>query len=218
MNRPKPNMITFLSLAIGQALAIQAATAGNFAPTTVPELIADITTANANNEADTIDLGGNTFNLVAEIGNTGNGLPIVRPDGGNALTILNGTIRRVGGGPKFRVLQIEPNGTLNLDRVTIRGGNSNGAGGGINVSNIANLNLSNSTISGNTAATFGGGIYGGNNAHLNITNSTISGNTANVEIGGALFGGGGLYNNLGNFDISNTTIAGNTSVGGGGGD
>src|SRR5688572_7993824 len=58
----------------------------------VPGLITAINQANGNDEADTIDLAGGTFTLTDVYTDTvetngPNGLPVIRPDGGNGLTI-----------------------------------------------------------------------------------------------------------------------------------
>ena len=66
----------------------------NFSPASVPALIQAIDTANGNNQADVIDLGGNVFTLTGDHMGTGNGLPVIAADGGNALTIENGIIER----------------------------------------------------------------------------------------------------------------------------
>ncbi|MDA1050348.1 MAG: Ig-like domain repeat protein [Planctomycetota bacterium] len=205
-----------------------------FAPGNSFDLIADINTANANGEADVIDLGGETFTLFSAADNGITGLPVIVADGGNPLTIVNGTIERAAGAPNFRILLVAA-ATLTLDGVTIRGGsvpfqkgggiyNGGGgtlivshsvisgnlgfAGGGI-YSNSGDVTIHNSTISGNTTSNpgSGGGIYSAGN--LTISNSTLSGNTASNR-------GGGISNN-GNVTISNSTLSGNTAgnVGGG---
>src|SRR6476620_7878385 len=64
----------------------------NIANGNVVGLIAAITTANTNNQADTINLAtGGVYTLTAvnnvTIGNGTNGLPVITSDNGNALTI-----------------------------------------------------------------------------------------------------------------------------------
>ncbi len=85
--------------------------AATFTPADVAGLGAAINTANANSENDTIDLGGQTFVLTAvdDTLDGPNGLPVVGPDRGRALTIRTGTIRRDTSGttPAFRFLVVQ---------------------------------------------------------------------------------------------------------------
>jgi hypothetical protein len=96
-----------------------------FTPLTTAQLIADMTTADANGQNDTIDLGGNTFILTvgsfSAIGTFDTGLPIVT-EAGFSLTIMNGTIRRSLVADPFRILAVDSTGTLSLDGVTIENG------------------------------------------------------------------------------------------------
>ena len=86
--------------------------------------------------------------------------------------------------------------------MTIRHGNADGEGGGIN--NAGTLTLTNSTVRDNTALA-GGGIF--NQGTLTLTNSTVSGNAAP--------GGGGIHN-LGTLFLNRSTISDNTALAGGG--
>ncbi|MEM7508857.1 MAG: hypothetical protein AAF415_19180 [Pseudomonadota bacterium] len=104
-----------------------------------------------------------------------------------------------------RVLEVT-GGVANLDGLTVTGGYSTAAGGGIAVGNAAGLTLNNSTISGNsTYAAYGGGIYS-NGGAVTITGSTISGNDTTYASGGGIAAIGG------SLAISASTISGNSAA------
>ena len=109
-------------------------------------LISAITTANTNNQADTILLTyGCTYTLTAVNNNTfgPNGLPAILNDGpSHGLTIIgNGaTIARSGetGTPDFRLFYVSPDTALTLRDVTLRNGRAVGfAGGNGSAENVA---------------------------------------------------------------------------------
>lgn len=127
--------------------------------------------------------------------------------GANLLTLQN----VIPAGANSRVFRITTTGTLNLNGVTVTGGNtiSGNGGAGILVSGVANLN--NVWITGNAADGYGGGaIYETAGTTSTITNTTISGNSSN---GSAAGGGGGGIDNSANLTITNSTISGNTKTG-----
>lgn len=193
------NHIFFVSLIVLTFSLYQTSNAAvfNIDPGDTAALIAAINTANTNNQADTINLGGGTYNLTSGpfAVDGDNGLPSILFDMGNPLTINgNGsTIQRDpsidpdgmcdgdGSGTEFRIFHISASGVLTLNDITV----SNGCASGINPSsfgggifNRGTLEINNSTISGNEAVDGGGGIT--NRGTLEINNSTISGNTAGV--------------------------------------
>ena len=147
-------------------------------------LIAAITTANGNGEADVINLGGGSYDLTLADNTSAdgpNGLPVVTSD-----ITINGngaTIRRTGV-PTFRIFQVGTAGALTLNAVTVSGGSAvtpgGDAGGGIVLTGNTNaLTLIDSTVTGNAAGTFGGGIALRGSAHtVTLTRTTVSGNTA----------------------------------------
>jgi len=190
---------------------LQVFTAGNDL-----ELIAAITTANGNAEADTINLTGDI--TLTAVDNTdpidgNNGLPSITADGGNKLTIdgMGNTIARDAAAPNFRILHIAAGAEVELNNTTISGGEAAGidfpdsSGGGI--FNRGTLTLNDSTVSGNTAVVNGGGIraYG----EVTLNGSTVSGNTTNLN-------GGGIYAN-GEVTLNGSTVSGNTTEREGGG-
>ncbi|NER25329.1 MAG: DUF4347 domain-containing protein [Symploca sp. SIO1C2] len=185
-----------------------------FTATDAASLIAAITTANGNNEADTINLTGDITLMAVDNNIDGaNGLPSILADGGNKLTIdgMGFTIARGATAPNFRLLHIAAGAELEVNNTTLSSGVADGAafnivsrGGGI--LNRGTLTLTNSTVSGNTAND-GGGIY--NAASLTLNNSIVSNNTAN-------FDGGGIFN-IGTVNLSNSTVSNNTTNFDGGG-
>jgi CSLREA domain-containing protein len=159
-----------------------------------------ISTANADDTADTVDLSGVSGTIaltqgVIEITDSAD-LNINGP-GPGALT--------VSGGDATGMLQISGAGAVSIFGLTLTGVSSDTNGGAIDAS--APLTLTNVTISGNTTTVFGGGVY--SEDELTISGSTITGNTA--------FVGGGIAT-FGKYDvvIENSTISGNTAVNGGG--
>lgn len=91
-------------------------------PCNTPALIAAINTANANPGADTLNLAGCLYVLDSTTG------PL--PGITDQLTIHgNGSvIRRAAAAPNFRILTVRS--TLNLDNITLTGGNASGDFGG----------------------------------------------------------------------------------------
>ncbi|MGD2180221.1 DUF4347 domain-containing protein [Lusitaniella coriacea] len=201
-----------------------------FTSTTVAELIANITTANGNGEADTIRLTPNgIYTLTAVDNNTNgaNGLPSILADGGNSLTIegFGATIERstAVATPNFRIFRVAGGADLRLNNLTLRNGstqtgvaNISRSGGAI--FNRGTLAVTGSTISGNTARN-GGGIYNrgdaANAATLTVTGSTLSGNTAN-NLGGSILNFGTAAN-AATVTVTGSTISGNTANSDGGG-
>jgi len=130
------------------------------------------------------------------------------------------TVARSQQAADFRIFNIPPSHTAEIDGLTITGGSLVGNGGGI--SSGATLTISNCAISGNSILTTdglqhsGAGIY--NVGTMTIVNSTVNNNQALM---GFLppFGGGGISNDGGTLTIQNTTISENTvaGVGWGGG-
>jgi dockerin type I repeat protein len=112
-----------------------------------------------------------------------------------------------------RVLSIQENVTVEIDRITISGGSADDNSGG-GILNAGNLTLMNSTISGNSAYYSGGGICN-SRGNLTIVNSTISTNST-ISISSTSFGGGGIQNNEGNLTLINSTVTGNYARYGGG--
>jgi hypothetical protein len=145
---------------------------------------------------------------------------------------VNGNGVAVHAAPGTDVLDNTTSGPLQLDDLTITGGDSLNPGGGVTSS--GDTTLVNTTITGNTSGGRGGGIvvFG----DVTITNSTITNNTGGFDGGGVCaFGtvhmtgstisgntaggsgdGGGICA-FGDMTVTNSTVTGNTSTGVGGG-
>jgi len=128
------------------------------------------------------------------------------------------TVARSQQAADFRIFNIPPSHTAEIDGLTITGGSLVGNGGGI--SSGATLTISNCAISGNSILTTdglqhsGAGIY--NVGTMTIVNSTVNNNQALI---GGFFppSGGGISSDVGTLTIQNTTISENTAAGYGGG-
>ena len=212
MDRPARSILVALFLLGSLAVLPQPpSAAANYNPTTVSELVTDMTAANATPDDDVIDLGGQTFTLTVtnNVADGNNGLPSI-PSSATAgeLTLQNGAIQRssAGGTPAFRILEIASGGVLHLDHVVLSNGDA-GANNGGAVDNLGTLTVASSTISNNATSADGGGIF--SSVSLSVGSSTISNNLASGEGGGIYFGGTAT--------VFSSTIASNTATGAGGG-
>jgi len=128
------------------------------------------------------------------------------------------TVARSQQAADFRIFNILPSHTVEINGLTITGGSLVGNGGGI--SSAATLTISNCAISGNSILITdglqhsGAGIY--NVGTMTIVNSTVNNNQALIG-GFFLADGGGISNDVGTLTIQNTTISENTAAGYGGG-
>lgn len=132
---------------------------------------------------------------------------IITGKGANLLTI--------SGNGASRVFIVNNGVSLAVRRVTITGGNGDGAtsanGGGAVYVSSGTFNLGYSVMSGNNALNGCGGAISIGGGRLGILDSVISGNTAKA---GSF--GGGICSGV-DTGISNTTISGNNVPGGTGG-
>jgi hypothetical protein len=209
-----------LGLALTSPHAVQAKTfhcgAGD-----VSCLIDAINTANANGQENTIRLAAGTYTLTAVDNNTRgpNGLPSITSTltirgAGAETTIIE---RQIQSSP-FRLVHVEPTGTLTLRGLTLRGGLAApsfpedilGISGGI--LNDGTLTILHSVVSDNVAAFCCGGI--GSSGTLLIDHSIISDNSSGrigeVGEGGGIVGSGMLR-------ITHSTITRNRGDGVSGG-
>jgi len=125
------------------------------------------------------------------------------------------TVARSQQAADFRIFNIPPSHTAEIDGLTITGGSLVGNGGGI--SSGATLTISNCAISGNSITAngveySGAGIY--NVGTMTIVNSTVNSNQALI-VGFLPPFGGGISNDGGTLTIQNTTISENTVAGSG---
>ena len=197
-----------------------------------------IIAANANADADTITLGPGVFDLTINGGS--------EEQAATGDLDIQSTITIVGAGAgettidgpaDDRVFAVLGTSSLTLQNLTVTGGNTNGAGGGVYVSADSTLQATDVVFSGNTAGTFGGGVFGfgdltlnrtsivnntattangggiainGSGSTLFLTNATVSGNVADDN-------GGGIWISSGSATLDHSTIADNTSGVQGGG-
>lgn len=131
-------------------------------------------------------------------------LPQISKAVGNLTIEGNGhTLNRNSSALEFRVLYIVT-GTVNIDHLTISGGNSGpGHGGGIYVDSGMVI-LTNCTVSGNSVE-YGGSYYGGgiyvDSGTVTLTNCAVLDNRADW--------GGGIYNSSGTLTLTSCTVSDN---------
>lgn len=127
------------------------------------------------------------------------------------------TIKRASNAPNFRIIAVDPTGSLTLRQTRVSGGKlPDGNGGGL-YNGGGTLSLIGCTISGNSAFDGGGvnSLEANFNATLTIKSSTISGNSATAS--GSFTGSGGGVSSFGELTVTNSTISGNSAQGPGGG-
>src|SRR5262245_37091195 len=168
----------------------------NIAAGDVAALISAISTANGNNQDDTINLAAGTYTLTAVDNET---------DGPNGLPSITGTLTLHGAGaestmlartdtaPEFCILHVAPTGALTVQGLTVTGASRGG------ILNGGTLALFDSTVRDNFDSDFlAGGIL--NNGTMTLLDSTIAGNFSD-NTGGIL--------NRGTLTVVNSTISGN---------
>jgi uncharacterized repeat protein (TIGR01451 family) len=185
----------------------------------VAALVAAINTANANGEADTINLavGGNyTFTAAADVNNGGNALPAIVLDGSsaNSITIVgNGSTFLRSGTKLFRFIQVSENtdpAALFVSGVTFKNGSPDQAAGGAILLSGGNATFTDCQFLNNTTPDGGGAIAAltaSTGRQLNLINCLIDGNTAPNGVGGAVASQGGTTLVITNTKISNNPAA-----------
>ncbi len=227
-----------IAMGLGQPLALHAATIN--VGCDVTELINVLDNANANADADTLELAANCVYTLTQVNNIDttlgpNGLPVITSE-----IIINGngaTIARDASAPQFRLFQINAGAVVTFNQVTLTGGdpgfNTDGDGldGGA-IHNSGTCNLNDTTIhrnhagDGRAADPFGtlagdGGRGGGlfNKGTAIFNNATVSqnragsGNCADELCYGSTRGGdgGGIYN-LGALTLNQSRVLENTTT------
>ena len=203
------------------------ATTADSGPGSLRQVVADVLegatmTFDPTLDGETIILGGTQIlidkDLAIDASSLSNGITV---SGNNASRMFAVAATRVvnmnhltlvGGNSMFGGAILN-SGTLILDNTSVLDNSSEGRGGGIQNNDGATLTLNNSTVAGNTAADIGGGIL--NVGTLTLNNSTLEGNsslgTGGQGLGGAIF----------NFEVPLTlihcTLSGNTAAAFGGG-
>lgn len=202
-----------------------------------------ITDANANAEADTIDITATgTIQLQNTLPDLSTDVQITGP-GRDQLTVRG----QRDAGVYYRIFLVRSGAEVSISGVTVAngGGDTVTTGGGI--LNNGTLALTSATVSGNggptgittgdnTFTNSGGGIY--NNGALTLTGSVVVGNAAENYGGGIAnssngtvelsdsdvsnnhvntWYGGGVYNNTGSIIVTGGNVSFNTTGSGGGG-
>ena len=160
--------------------------------------------------ADTLKLSPRTHSVttVAHAGGSygDTGLPpvtsVITIDGGRKGAI----IERAQGASNFRLLRVEEDGELTLNRISVRNGHSSGNGGGIY--SLGKLRLTSSTVKGNSSDANGGGISVSSGT-LTVINSTVTGNIAENWGGGIALGSAAIT-------LTNSTVSDNRAENGSG--
>jgi hypothetical protein len=195
-------VLAFLASELAQAANFQCPT-GNVAC-----LIAAITTANENGEDDTITLKTGTYTLTGVDNTTdgSNGLPsVISPITIQGTGADHTIIEREASAPAFRILHVGAEGVLQLEGLTLRGGQE-GIGGGI--LNFGDVRLTNSNLSANRAGDSGGGLANRGGA-VTIAHTVVARNDADA--------GGGLWSIDGTVQITESSFLENSVSHPGGG-
>jgi hypothetical protein len=164
-----------------------------------------ITRANANSGANTINFDPTAFGRPQAITLSGSQLELSNTSGTQTITGPAAGVT-VSGGGKSRVFQIDGGVEAAVSGLTITGGSTSGAGGGLD--NSGTVTVSNCVFSSNSADLFGGGLANEFGGTAIVSGSSFSGNSANSS-------GGGLYN-FETSTVSNCTFNGNSASDGGG--
>lgn len=175
-------------------------------------LIAAIATANANNQADTIELAAGCVYEVSVPDNGANAFPIIGVDNVEANTLtINGngaTIERAADAEDdirfFQLVGEEPDdATLILNDLTLQNGFIGEGSGGAIAATGSTLVLNNATLT-NNSATEGGAVLTIFSS-VTIADSTFSNNTARE--------GGALSLTYSSLEVENSSFSGNSATG-----
>ena len=174
-----------------------------------------ITSANSNNEADTINITASFTVDDDDPNQRANAIPFVTSE----ITINgnNHEISRTGSMP-FRLTAVTGSGKLTINDLSFSNGYLNGfQGGALYVGESASLTLSNVTLSANSVnGGNGGAIY--SKGRVDISDSEINNNyLSNNDDGTSRRGGGILVTGSGSLSIRDSSISGNSSYNTGGG-
>jgi hypothetical protein len=169
-----------------------------FNVSTVAQLISSITSANSTPALDIICVQAGTYSLTA-INNGLNGLPSISTPiqiisvGGSV------TIQRGSGAPDMRFFNIQSNGDLTLQGITLNNGSLRNDTAGA-VYNAGHFTITNGAIT-NTTARNAGAIY--STGQLSFNNTSMSNDVAIEKVGAIQVISGGLSINGGTFSSNN---------------
>jgi CSLREA domain-containing protein len=170
-------------------------------------LRAAVMEANALAGADVINLPAGTYTLAIPGGGE-NAAATGDLDITGTLTIQGAGVAStvVDGGGLDRVFEARVGSTVQIDGLTIRGGNAGTDHGGGLYNFAGTVTLSGVVVHGNTA--LGGGGVANESGTMTLVRGTVSGNSAD--------GGGGIFNR-GTMNVNDSTLGGNQAVSGSGG-
>ena len=140
------------------------------------------------------------------------GLLSLKIEGSGARSTL---IEGDGGDRVFDVDRFSDGAVLTLRNLTVRGGETDGIGGNIQVRGQGSFNGDRIAIE-NGTANRGGGLGVHDIASATLIDSTVSGNSTPADQGGG-GEGAGIYAAGQNLDLANVTVSGNDAEGSGGG-
>ncbi len=205
-------------------LAASPASAATFVVHDTTELEAAVVNANANTEANTIELTAGTYlpSKTMIFTNTNGAQTVAGPAGkiGEAtpgVTLSGNDVKEITGVSERELITVREGVTLTLKHLVVTGG---GEGANAGIEDAGTLNVENATISGN----IGTQIQVASGATANLTNSTLSDGHAfglgNTE-GTASFlnvtvvhnASGGIGGNAGTLSLTNTIVALNGPTG-----
>ena len=179
---PTPSVICTATIAASDALG----------------LVNAINAANGNgNSADTVCLTANsTYSFFSATSS------IALPSITTPITIVGNSaiLERGGGAPNFRLFNVTTSGSLTLQNVTLRNGNTSGGNGGA-ILNTGSVTLNGVTVTSNSAR-FAGGIH--SSRTLVIANSTLTSNTSQENAGA-------IYLNSGTLTMTDSTVESNSA-------
>jgi Right handed beta helix region len=179
-SRPQIRMLVLFAVASAASPPVVHGAVFNVAGGDVAGLIAAVDAANANGEADTINLGAGTYTLTsAQAPSTG--LPEVTTEidivgAGAASTVVT----RDPGAPRFRLIRLAATGKLRIEGLTLSGGSLIALGefGGA-IRSEGDLTIVDSTVTGNSESDVASAIFhvSGEGRGVVIESSTLSFNT-----------------------------------------
>ncbi len=199
------------------------ANAATFVVHNTTELEAAVTSANANTEANTIELTAGTYLPTKTVifTNTNGAQTVAGPAGkiGEAtpgVTLSGNAVTEVAGVSERELITVKDGVTLTLKHLVVTGG---GEGANAGIEDAGTLNVENATISGN----IGTQIQVASGATANLTNSTLSdghafglgneGTASFLNVTVVHNASGGIGGNAGTLSLTNTIVALNGPTG-----
>ncbi len=175
--------------------------------------------SSANTSGGSITLAAHCIYTLTVTDDGDDGLPEIT--GNVRISGRDTTIQRAQFAPAFRIFHVKQTGTLNLDSVTVRGGEAPltpvlASNGGAVYNERGRVTLTDVTVRNNSSHWIGGGIWN-QLGTLNLKNSTVRDNTSENAGGLATNGtmtmrGGAIRDNTGALWAGGLANAGNTTL------